>query len=73
MYRALNTGRQLPAEKNPGVRPLLCGKIWMRLVCGVTKRETREQATEACGSNQLCAGLKCGIEGALRAAKAFWP
>ena len=50
-YRTLNAGRQLPAKKNLRVCLLLCGKIWMRLVCGVTKRETREQATEACGSN----------------------
>ena len=73
MYRALNTARQLPAEKDPGVRPLVCGEVWMRLICGVVKRETRDQATEACGSDQLCAGLKCGIEGALHAALAFWP
>ena len=73
MYRALNTAHQLPAEKDPGVRPLVCGEVWMRLICGVVKRETRDQATEACGSNQLCTGLKCGIEGALHAALTFWP
>ena len=45
----------------------------MRVICGVVKRETREQATEACGNNQFCAGLKCGIEGRLHAVRAFWP
>ena len=27
MYRALNTARQLPAEKDPGVRPLVCSEV----------------------------------------------
>ena len=29
MYRALNSSRILPVDKNPGVRPLAAGKILM--------------------------------------------
>ena len=70
-YRAMICGRELPSEKNPGVRPLNCGEIWMRLMTGCTRAETRTQATEACGNVQLCAGLKGGIEGCLHAIRAI--
>ena len=31
-YRALNSSRMLAADKKPGIRPLACGEILMRLL-----------------------------------------
>jgi hypothetical protein len=32
----------------------------------------QEQAKEACGIDQLCAGLEAGIEGGIHAMQALW-
>ena len=32
MYRTLNAGRMLAADKEPGVHPLACGESFMRLL-----------------------------------------
>ena len=31
-YRAVNSAQMLASDKKPGVRPLACGEIWMRLL-----------------------------------------
>ena len=74
MYRALNDARMLAADKEPGVRPLACGCIWMRLMAGaVIDSGLKVQARDACGNVQLCAGLGAGIEGNLYAVKRIFP
>ncbi|KAL7525951.1 hypothetical protein ACHAXR_001236, partial [Thalassiosira sp. AJA248-18] len=72
-YRALNAMRELPADKRPGVRPLGCGEIWMRLIADCDHEQSKSGATIACGNTQLCAGLKSGIEANLHAVRAIWP
>ncbi|KAL7524034.1 hypothetical protein ACHAXR_000412, partial [Thalassiosira sp. AJA248-18] len=72
-YRALNCLRELPADKRPGVRPLGCGEIWMRLIADCEHEQSKSGATIACGNTQLCAGLKSGIEANLHAVRAIWP
>ncbi|EJK55331.1 hypothetical protein THAOC_24945, partial [Thalassiosira oceanica] len=74
MYRALNDARMLAADKEPGVRPLACGCIWMRLMAGaVIDSGLKVQARDACGNVQLCAGLGAGIEGNLHAVTRIFP
>ena len=74
MYRALNDARILAADKEPGVRPLACGCIWMRLMAGaVIDSGLKVQARDACGNVQLCAGLGAGIEGNLHAVSKVFP
>ena len=72
-YRAVNSARMLAADKKPGVRPLACGEIWMRLWADCLNTETKVGATTACGNVNLCAGLRAGIEGNLHAVRAIWP
>jgi hypothetical protein len=72
-YRAVNSARMLAADKKPGVRPLACGEIWMRLWADCLNTETKVGATTACGNVNLCAGLRAGIEGNLHAVRAVWP
>ena len=74
MYRALNDARILAADKEPGVRPLACGCIWMRLMAGVViDSGLKVQARDECGNVQLCAGLGAGIEGNLHAVTRIFP
>ena len=73
LYRALNYNRLLPANKCPGVRPMICGETTMRVIASVILQEVRPQATTACGNVQLCAGTRAGIEGNLHAVRAIWP
>ncbi len=72
-YRALNTVRELAADKRPGVRPLGCGETWMRLMANCNHMQSKVGATAACGNTQLCAGLQSGIEANLHAVRAIWP
>ena len=71
--RALNHTRLLAVDKEPGVRPIGCGEIWMRLFAGVILDQCKERARQACNNVQLCAGLQAGIEGATHAMLEVWP
>ena len=42
-----------------------CGGIRMRLMQAYNQVQTKSSAKVSCGAEQLCAGLKCGIEGSL--------
>ena len=72
-YRAPNAARGLVAEKRPGVRPIACGEIWMRLMQSCNQAQPKTSAKVSCGAKQLCAGLECGIEGSLHAVREVWP
>jgi hypothetical protein len=57
----------LAGDKKPGVHPLACGEIWMKLWVDCLNSETKVGSTTACGNVNLCAGLRAGIEGNLHA------
>jgi hypothetical protein len=44
-YRAVSLARMLVADKKPGVCPLVCGEIWMRLWADCLNTETKVGAT----------------------------
>jgi hypothetical protein len=69
-YRAIKLAQMLAADKKPGVHPLVCGEIWMRLWADCLNTETKVGATTVCGNINLCAGLWAGIEGNLHAVRA---
>ncbi len=54
-------------DKQPGNRPVGIGEVWQRLLAKCVLAEVGEQGKSACGSTQLCVGLKAGIEGSLHA------
>ena len=74
MYRAANSANMAAKDKEPGVRPLAPGTIWMRLWgrCQLDD-DVRLLARDACGNQQTGAGLRAGIEGCVHALHAAWP
>ena len=73
-YRALMANRLIAIDKQPGVRPVGCGEVLRRLMAKAVILVAGDEATEACGNDNLCAGLSAGIEGAFHALReAFEP
>ena len=66
--RGIMACRSVPLDKCPGVRPVGIGEVFRRLWAKAMLAECRMQATLACGSSNLCAGLPAGIEAACHAA-----
>ena len=66
--QALLANRLIALDKSPGVRPIGIGESLRRLIGKVVCFLTRDDAEAACGVSQLCAGLKCGAEGAVHVA-----
>ena len=54
-------------DKQPGVHPLGIGCIIRRLITKCALKAGGADAKAACGSKQLCAGLKAVIEGVIHA------
>ena len=57
--------RLIVLKKCLGVRPIRIGDIFRRLVCKIFLSITGNEATRACGTDQLCYGLEAGIEGGI--------
>ena len=64
----MHQGRLVTLDKQPGVRLLGIGESWIRAVAKLVLAKLGRDGKAACGSTQLCAGLKAGIEGAIHAA-----
>ncbi len=61
----MRQGRLVALDKQRGVRPVGIGECWMRAVSKLVLADCAKEGKAACGSNQLCAGLEAGIEGAI--------
>ena len=71
-YRAFMSGRLIVLEKQPGVSPVGVGETWLRLFANIILKFTVLEETMACKDNQLCSGLKAGIDGVIHGVQALW-
>ncbi|KAL7475656.1 LOW QUALITY PROTEIN: hypothetical protein ACHAW6_003456, partial [Cyclotella cf. meneghiniana] len=67
-YCAMRQGFLVALDKQPGMRPVGIGEMWMRAVSKLVLAQCGMDGKEACGNSQLCAGLEAGIKGAIHAA-----
>jgi hypothetical protein len=54
------------------VRPIGIGDVWRRLIAKCVLSVAGHSATTACGSDQLCAGLRAGTDGAIHGVSTLW-
>ena len=65
-------GQLIALNKSSGFHPIGTRETWRRLFEKVVLKCCGEEATTACGSIQLYADLKAGIEGSIHAANCIW-
>eukprot|EP00978_Attheya_sp_CCMP212_P009437 scaffold22328_cov61-Attheya_sp.AAC.3 len=72
-YRAMLASRCVALDRCPGVRPVGIGEIWrcLQAKC-LLLLATGDEAKDACGIDQVCAGLEAGIEGSIHAINELW-
>ena len=70
-YRALMWCREIALDKMPGVRPIGIGDIFRRFIAKLVLVDAGPYATDVCGSDQLAAGLKSGVDGAIHGMSAL--
>ena len=64
--------RLIVLDKRPGVCLVGVGETRKRLSANIVLKETVPETTMACQDDQLCAGLKVGIDGAVHRVKDIW-
>ena len=71
-YSAFMSGCIIMIDKKPGVQPVGVGETRRPLFSKIVLKVTGPEATMVCHDEQLCAGLKTGIDSAIHRVQALW-
>ena len=71
-YRDLMYGRLIVLDNLPGVRPLGIRETWRQFFAKCMLKFMGPEATHTCKDDQLCMGLKSGIDGAVHMVQSIW-
>ena len=59
-------------SKTKGIRPLGISDIFRRFLAKLIVLKAGPYATNVCGADQLCAGLRAGVKGTIHRISALW-
>ena len=71
-YNEFIYGRLIVLDKHPGVRPVGVGETWRRIISKIILKVTGPESTKACQDDQLCDGIKVGIDGTIHRVQYLW-
>ena len=71
-YCAFMSGCLIAIDKQPGVRLFGVGETSRNFFAKIILNVKIPEATMVCQDNQLCTGLKAGIDGAVNGVQAIW-
>ena len=71
-YHVFMSGRLIVLDKQTCVRPVGVGETWRRLFANIVHKFTGPEATISWQDDQLCAGLKEVIDGAIHRVQDLW-
>ena len=64
---------ELTLGKDPvGIRPIRIGDIWRQAMEKCVLKVARPSALSECSADQLCTGMKAGVEGSVHALSVVW-
>ena len=66
------SGHMIAIDKRRGVCPVGVRETWRCIFAKCMLRVTGHKATNACQDDQICAGLKEAIDGALHVVQVIW-
>ena len=65
-------GLPIVLDKQPGVHLVRVGETWRCIFVNIVINFTGPEATMACQDDQLCDGIKAGIDNAVHGVQAIW-
>ena len=66
------SGQITALDKQTGVCPVGLGEKWRRLFAKIILKVTVSETTIVCQDDQLCDGIKAGIDNAIHGVQALW-
>ena len=70
--KSFMSSRLVLLDKQTGVRPVGVRETWRHIFSKIVIKVTGPEATMTCQHDQLCSGLKVGIDGAFHGVQDIW-
>ena len=66
------SGRLIALDKHPGIQPVKLGEMWWHIFAKIVLKIAGLEETMSCQYDQLCAGIKVGIDGTIHGVQDLW-